>query len=68
MMNDPITQARLSMRLDRYMNDYIAKKIKEDNPYRERWHAALQEADIARVNNNLTPEIIDDVRVALNKL
>ncbi len=68
MNNDPITQARLSMRLDRYMSDYTARKIKEDNPFREFWNAALQEADSARVNNSLTPEIIDDVRIALNKL
>jgi len=67
-MHDPITQARLAMRLDRYLNDYTARKVKEDNPYREKWHAVSQEADIARVNNNLTPELIDDVRIALNKL
>ena len=68
MMNDPITQARLSMRVDRYIEDYTAKNIKKDNPYEANWRAVLQKADTARVNNDLTPEIVDDVRLALNKL
>jgi hypothetical protein len=68
MSSDQITQNRLSMRLARYMNDYTVKAIKEDNPYKESWNAAYKTADVARVNNNLTPEIIDDVRIALNKL
>jgi hypothetical protein len=68
MSSDPITQNRLSMRLARYMNDYTVKAIKDDNPYKEGWNAAYKTADVARVNNNLTPEIIDDVRIALNKL
>ncbi len=67
-MHDPITQARLSMRLARYMNDYTARNVKDDNPYREQWYAISQEADLARVKNSLTPELIDDVRIALHKL
>ncbi len=68
MSDDPITQARLAMRIDRYTNEYTARSIKEDNPSRANWHAVLQKADSARVNNNLTPEMVDDVRIALNKL
>ena len=67
-MNDPITQTRLSMRLDRYLSDYADKNVKKDNPCRKEWDAIAREADIARINHNLTPEIIDDVRIALNKL
>jgi hypothetical protein len=67
-MNDNITQQRLSMRLDRYLHDYAGKNVKKDSPCRDEWNAASQGADIARINNTLTPEMIDDVRIALNKL
>ena len=67
-MNDTITQMRLSMRLDIYLRDYTEKNVRNDNLYREAWKIVWQVADAARTNNTLTPELVDDVRVALNKL
>jgi hypothetical protein len=67
-MNDPMTQMRLSMRLERYWSDYIGKKVGKDNFYRGEWDTAWQEADAARTKNTLTPELVDDVRIALEKL
>ena len=67
-MNDLITQKRLSMRLDRYLSDYANKNVKKDHPCKDEWNTVSQWADIARINNNLTPEMVDDVRIALNKL
>ena len=67
-MNDPITQMRLSMRLERYMSDYTEKSIKKDSLYRDEWTAIWNIADAARTLSELTPELVDDVRVALNRL
>lgn len=67
-MNDTITRMRLSMRLDIYLRDYTEKNVRNDNLYREEWEIVWQVADAARTNNTLTPELVDDVRVALNKL
>jgi hypothetical protein len=67
-MNDTITRMRLSMRLDIYLRDYTEKNVRNDNLYREEWEIVWQGADAARTNNTLTPELVDDVRVALNKL
>jgi hypothetical protein len=56
------------MRLDLYLRDYTGKNVRKDHLSREEWEAAWQVADVARTNNTLTPELIDNVRVALNKL
>jgi hypothetical protein len=67
-MSDPITQMRLSMRLESYLSDYTKKNIREDALSREQWDAVWQLAEVARTNNDLTPELVDDVRVVLKKL
>jgi spermidine/putrescine-binding protein len=67
-MSDIITQTRLSLRLDTYLSNYKEKNVKKDNPAREEWDTVWKAADLARTNNNLTPELVDDVRLALNKL
>lgn len=67
-MNDILTQARLSMRLDNYLSNYTKKIDSNNDLYRKEWNNVWQVADAARVNNTLTPEIVDDVRIALNKL
>jgi hypothetical protein len=63
MMNDPITQNRLSMRLERYLNDYTKKS--SDPLSKKAWDMAWHVADSARTDNCLTPELVDDVRIAL---
>lgn len=65
-MSDPITQNRLSMRLERYLSDYTKKNV--DPLSRKEWDTVWHVADVARTDNNLTPELVDDVRIALNKL
>ena len=67
-MSDIITQKRLSMRLDIYLSDYTGKKVKKDKLYSTEWDKVWKVADVARLQNNLTPELVDDVRVVLNKL
>jgi len=67
-MNDPITQVRLSKRLDVYLRDYAGKNVRNDHLYRKEWDAVWQVADVARMNNTLTPELVNDVRLTLNKL
>jgi len=67
-MNDTVTQARLSMRLDSYLRNYTEKTVRNNTFYRTEWNSVWQVADTARTNNTLTPELVDDVRVALNKL
>jgi hypothetical protein len=67
-MSDNITQQRLSMRLDIYLSDYTGKKVKKDKLYSAEWNKVWSIADIARLHNNLTPELVDDVRVVLNTL
>jgi len=67
-MSDTITQTRLSMRLDIYLGNYTGKQVRSDNLYKREWDAVWKIADNARTNSNLTPEIVDDVRMALNKL
>jgi hypothetical protein len=68
MMSDTITQTRLSMRLDIYLSDYRGKHIGNDHLWKKEWDAAWEIAAIARANSELTPAIVDDVRIALNKL
>ena len=65
-MSDPITQNRLSMRLERYLSDSTKKDI--DSLSRKEWDTVWHIADDARMDNCLTPELVDDVRIALNKL
>ena len=67
-MSDNITQQRLSMRLDIYLSDYTGKKVKKDKLYSVEWNKVWRVADVARLQNTLTPELVDDVRVVLNKL
>jgi hypothetical protein len=67
-MSDTITQTRLSMRLDIYLGNYTGKNVRNDNLYKKEWDAVWEIADSARINSNLTPEIVDDVRMTLNKL
>lgn len=59
---------RLSMRLDLYLRDYAGKNVRKDHFSREEWETAWQAADDARTNSTLTPELVDDVRIALKKL
>jgi hypothetical protein len=67
-MSDNITQTRLAMRLDNYLGEYTGKNINIDNIWKKDWDAAWRTANLARTNSNLTPEIVDDVRIALHKL
>lgn len=67
-MSDNITQQRLSMRLDIYLSDYTGKKVKKDKLNSVEWNKVWRVADVARLQNTLTPELVDDVRVVLNKL
>jgi hypothetical protein len=67
-MSDTITQARLSLRLDAYLSDYRGKSVRKDHPSREEWEKVWRAADVARAKNRLTPELVDDVRLALNTL
>jgi hypothetical protein len=66
-MSDTITQTRLSMRLERYLSDYTNKNIRKDTSSKAEWNRAWHIADVARTQNTLTPEIVDDVRIALEK-
>ena len=67
-MSDSITQMRLSMRLEKYQRERTGKNVSKDSHSRETWETAWQVADIARTNHTLTPALVDDVRIALNKL
>ncbi len=67
-MHDILTQTRLSMRLENYLRNYTEKAVRNHNLYSTEWNSAWQRADAARTNHTLTPELVDDVRVALNKL
>ncbi len=67
-MSDSITQMRLSQRLESYLSQYTKKSIGKATLYREEWDTVWHVADVARTANDLTPELVDDVRIALNKL
>ncbi len=67
-MSGTITQMRLSMRLDNYLREYKGKIVRNATRSKGEWEKVWQIADIARMNNTLTPELVDDVRVALNSL
>ena len=66
-MSDTITQTRLSMRLDSYLREYTAKNVRRDALFKEEWDTVWQVADVARTQNVLTPELVDDVRQSLEK-
>lgn len=67
-MSDSITQKRLSMRLDLYLSDYTGKKVTKETLSSAEWKKVWRIADVARLQNNLTPELVDDVRVVLHTL
>jgi hypothetical protein len=67
-MNDTITQTRLSLRLERYLSEYEGKHVRKDTPSQEEWDMVWKAAEAARLHNTLTPELVDDVRLALLKL
>ena len=67
-MSDTITQMRLSMRLDNYLREYERKNVRKATLSKDVWEHAWQLADVARIHNTLTPELVDDVRVALQSL
>jgi hypothetical protein len=67
-MSDTITQTRLSMRLDAYLREYTGKNIGKEAPSKAEWDTAWRVADVARTQNTLTPQLVDDVRKALEKL
>lgn len=67
-MSGTITQMRLSMRLDNYLREYKGKIVRNATRSKGEWEKVWQIADIARMNNTLTPELVDDVRLALNSL
>jgi hypothetical protein len=67
-MSDIITQTRLSMRLDAYLREYTGKNVRKDARSKAEWNRVWRAADIARTQNTLTPELVDDVRKALKKL
>jgi hypothetical protein len=67
-MSDTITQTRLSLRLDSYMNDFQRKNPGKEHPSRGEWETVWNAAEAARMNNALTPEMVDDVRIVVNKL
>jgi hypothetical protein len=67
-MSDTMTQTRLSMRLDLYLSEYKGKHLRKETPFRGEWEAAWNAADVARTRRRLTPELVDDVRLALQKL
>lgn len=64
-MNDNITQKRLSMRLDTYLKEYTEDNVKRDVLSNTNWNTAWQVANNARTQDILTPELVDDVRIAL---
>jgi hypothetical protein len=67
-MSDPITQMRLSMRLDAYLREYMGKNVRRNALSKPDWDTVWQVADVARTQNTLTPELVDTVRKALEKL
>jgi hypothetical protein len=67
-MSDTITQQRLSMRLDLYLSEYTGKKVNKETLYSAEWNKVWRVANVARLHNKLTPELVDDVRIVLYKL
>ena len=67
-MSDTITQTRLSRRLDTYLSEYTGKNIRRDAHSKAEWDTVWHIANVARTQNMLTPELVDDVRKAVKKL
>jgi hypothetical protein len=67
-MSETITQTRLSLRLDMYLSEYEGKHVRTDNLSRQEWETVWEAANVARTQHTLTPELVDDVRKALQKL
>ncbi|GCE15903.1 hypothetical protein [Tengunoibacter tsumagoiensis] len=67
-MADTIHQMRLSMRLDAYLRTYESKHTSNDSPSEREWNVVWEVANTARVSQELTSELVDDVRIALNNL
>ncbi len=67
-MSDTITQTRLSKRLDNYLSEYTSKNVRKASLSKNVWEKVWQLADVARIHNILTPELVDDVRIALHNL
>ena len=59
---------RLSIRLDNYLREYTGKNVRKTTLSKKMWEHVWQLADVARINNILTPELVDDVRIALDSL
>jgi hypothetical protein len=56
------------MRLDAYLREYTGKNVRRDALSTVEWDTVWQVADAARTQNTLTPEVVDDVRQALQKV
>jgi hypothetical protein len=56
------------MRLDAYLREYTVKNVSRDALSKAEWDTAWHVADVARTQNMLTPDLVDDVRKALKKL
>ena len=67
-MSDTITQQRLSMRLDILCERLYRKESQKATLDSAEWNKIWRVADVARIENTLTPEIVDDVRVVLHTL
>jgi hypothetical protein len=67
-MDDAITQMRLSIRLDNYLRDYTGKNVSQEHLHRQEWNSAWKAADVARIASTLTPQLVDDVRIVLQKM
>jgi hypothetical protein len=67
-MSDTITQMRLAKRLDNYLREYTSKNVRKATLSKDVWEKVWQLADVARIHNILTPELVDDVRLALHSL
>ncbi len=65
-MGDNITQMRLSMRLDNYLKAYTEDNVRKGTLSTMEWDTAWRVADGARAQDTLTPEIVDNVRIALH--
>jgi len=67
-MSDTVTQIRFSMRLERYLREYTEKNVRRDRLSKAEWEKVWQLANIAHTHKILTPELVDEVRIALRKL
>lgn len=66
-MTDIINQTRLSMRLDSYLEKRTGTHSRKNIATEDEWNTVWDAADDARIHKNLTPELVDDVRIVLHK-